>query len=162
MKRTSVVIAGSLCAIAVISTALAKTMSVQVQSTQLRSSADKFSDVVATVKYTDELNVIEKKGNWVKVSTPDQKTGWIHSSALTTAKLAMTSGGPDAQAKASSGEMNLVNKGFNEKVESEFKNRHPDVDFKWIDKMKAMTVSDKEIQSFVKEGGLKVSEGGAQ
>jgi hypothetical protein len=45
-------------------------------------------------------------------------------------------------------------------VEAEFKAKNKKIDLVWVDKMEKIKVSPKEMQEFLREGGVKPSEGG--
>ena len=139
------------------------TMSVQVRAGQLRSSNSFLGTIVADLHYGDRVAVLEAQGAWRQVRTADgSATGWIHESALTEKRIKLQAGEEDAEVAASSGELALAGKGFNSKVEAEFKNKNKDIDFTWVDKMEAYTVSAKQAQAFFKTGGVAPSKGGAQ
>jgi uncharacterized protein YgiM (DUF1202 family) len=143
--------------------AAGKIMSVQIQTGEIRSLPSPLATVVASVKYGDRLTVLEEKGMWTKVTTADSNaSGWIHSSALTKQKLTLAAAGKDAQTGASGGEMALAGKGFTPQVEAQYKAKHSDIDFTWIDKMVKTKVSTQEIMDFMKEGNIALPEGGAK
>lgn len=137
------------------------TMSVQVKNGQIRSTPSFLGQVVAPLNYGDRVQVLETKNEWMKVTGPGGLSGWVHSSALTKKKIAMTAGSQDVQTGASGDELALASKGFNSDVEADFKSKHKDVDFTWVNRMEKYKVSPKEMQAFLKEGGVKSSEGGA-
>ncbi len=140
--------------------AQAATMSVQVQSGQVRSTPSFLGGVVATVGYGQPVEVVSTQGPWRQVKAPDGSVGWMHETALT-AKRASASSGGAAAAGASGDEMALAGKGFNRDVEAQFKAAHADADFTWVDRMGALKVSGAEIERFVSGGGL-VQPGGAK
>ena len=76
-------------------------MNVQVKSGQVLDTPSFLGKVIARVDYGDRIPVLEQQGDWAKVTTPDGKSGWIHTSALTKKKIAMKAGGQDAQTAAS-------------------------------------------------------------
>ena len=80
--------------------------------------------------------------------------GWIHASALTPKKIVLRAGAEDVEAAASSDELALAGKGFNQQVESEFRAKNPNLDFTWIDEMETYVVSENEMKQFLKEGEL--------
>jgi SH3-like domain-containing protein len=142
-----------------------KTMSVQVKKAEIRTTASPLASVAATVNYGDKLTVLEQKNSWAKVTTADQTiTGWVHSSALTTDKIVLTAAAKDAKTGASSGEMALAGKGFTPQVEAQFKAKHADIDFTWIDKMVQMKMSVDELKTFITDGALTMpgTEGGTK
>jgi uncharacterized protein YgiM (DUF1202 family) len=116
---------------------------------------------VAPLSYGDRVQVLETKNEWMNVTGPGGQSGWVHSSALTKKTIAMTSGTQDVQTGASGDELALASKGFNSDVEADFKSKNKNVDFTWVDKMEKFKVQPREMQSFLKEGGVKPSEGGA-
>lgn len=54
-----------------------KSAIISVPSTNLRSSPDSLSIAVAIVNEGTEVKCLESLGNWEKVLTPSQKTGWL-------------------------------------------------------------------------------------
>lgn len=143
--------------------ASAREMTVQVNQTQLRAMPAYYGSVVATVNYADRLRIIETRDAWVKASSlSNNATGWIHLSALTSKKLAPRSGASNAPTSVSTGELSAAEKGFTEQIERDYRQKNRNVDFTWVDKMEKITVSPRQSASFLAEGQLKPSEGGAQ
>ena len=137
-------------------------MSVQVKNAQLRATPSFLGRVVAPLSYGDKVEILGTKNDWMHVTGPAGRTGWIHGSALTKKTIEKTSGSQDAQTGASSDEYALATKGFNKKVEADFKNRNKNVDFTWVDRMEKCKVAPEAAQAFLQEGGLKPAEGGAR
>ena len=137
------------------------TMSVQVKNGQIRGTPSFLGSVVAPLSYGDRVEVLETKNDWMKVTSPSGKSGWVHSSALTKKKIVMSAGSQDVQTGASGDELALASKGFNSDVEADFKSKNKNVDFTWVDRMEKFKVSPQEMQAFLKEGQVKASEGGA-
>lgn len=130
-------------------------MSVQVKSGDVRSAPSFLGAILAKVSYGDRLFVHEEKEAWVKVSVPGKKAeGWIHSSALTSKIVMLQAGASDVKQAASSSEIALAGKGFNKQVEKEFRDKNPSLDFIAIDKMEKISVSQSDIQDFLKAGEL--------
>jgi uncharacterized protein YgiM (DUF1202 family) len=143
-------------------TAAPSTMTVQVKDGQVRATPSFLGQVIAPVTYGDRLQVLETQGDWSKVTTTGGKTGWVHNSALTKKKIAMSAGSQNAQTAASGDELALAGKGFNSAVEADFKAKNPNVDFTWVDWMEQIKVSPESKQQFLKEGGIQPAEGGKQ
>jgi len=138
------------------------TMSVQVKNGQVRSVPSFLGKIIAKLSYGATVNVLEQTGSWNKVAlSGNAGEGWMHASALTTKKIVLNPGDADVEKAASSDEIALAGKGFNEQVEGEFKKKNPAIDFVRIDKMEKIVVSQNEMQQFVKLGGL-TPEGGSQ
>jgi hypothetical protein len=139
-----------------------KMMSVQVKTGQLRAAPSFLGKIVATVSYGDRVGVKEEKGAWSRVGLPGGGIeGWIHTSALTPKKIVLKAGASDVSRTASSEEIALAGKGFNEQVEGEFKAKNPDLDFTWVNRMEKIVVTQEEMQRFLKEGEVS-PKGGAQ
>ncbi len=57
----------------------AKRMSVNVKETQVRSSPSYLGKVLGTLAYADEVQVLESKKDWARVSAPKKGLeGWIN------------------------------------------------------------------------------------
>lgn len=132
-----------------------KMMSIQVKNGDVRSSPSFMGKIVDQLKYGDQVAVQKVKGSWYFIDRPEGSTdGWMHSSALSVKKIVLNPGASDVEQAASSDEITLAGKGFNQQVENDFKSKNPQVDFAWINKMEKMTVSQNQIQAFIKEGQL--------
>lgn len=135
-------------------------MSVQIKEGALRSRPSFLGGIVARVAYGDRVAIRERQGSWLKVGFEGQSVGgWIHSSALTTKKIVLRAGDQDVRRAASSDELALAGKGFNQEVEDAYRTKNPKVDFSWIDKMEKIVVSQNEMQAFLQEGNV-TPEGG--
>ena len=158
MIKLNAAFIGALC---LAGTALAETMRVQVQSGQVRGTPSFLGQVVSTLAYGQAIEATGSQGPWMQVRTPDGKTGWMHSSALTTKRISVQTGGSAVSTGASGDELALAGKGFNADVEAQFKAQHAEIDFSWVDKMVRMNASQAQISTFAKAGGLKQN-GGAK
>ena len=94
----------------------------------------------------------ESRG-WYEVKTPDGTVGWVHSSAVETKKLELSSG-EWVESEASPEEVALAGKGFNKEVEAEYRQNHPELDFTWVNRMEKIEISESEMVAFLKEGKL--------
>ena len=132
-----------------------KLVSVQVKEGHVRSGPSFLSEVIAKLAYGDRVELLGKEGAWSKVGlTGKGRQGWMHSSALTTKKIVLKAGARNVEQTASSNEIALAGKGFNADVEREFKAKHKEVDFAWIDQMEKIVVSSAEMLEFVEAGAL--------
>ncbi|RPH48316.1 MAG: SH3 domain-containing protein [Desulfobacteraceae bacterium] len=137
-------------------------MSVQVKSGQARKSPTFLGPVIADFAYGDRVQILTQQGAWYQVALPSGKgQGWMHMSALTEKKIVLKAGAKDVSQAASSDELALAGKGFNKQVENQYRTRNPNLDFRQIDQMEALTVSQAEIQGFIQDGRL-TAKGGAQ
>ncbi len=153
-------------ALAIGSLAAEKMMSVSVKETPLRATPTFMGKIVTVLQYTDRVEVLEERSGWARVSLSGAQSaqsvqGWVHMSALSTKNIVLLAGDSNVQQSASSGEVALAGKGFNEQVEAEYKQQN-NLDYTMVDRMEQFTVSIEEILLFVEEGALTLDEGGAQ
>lgn len=139
---------------------MAKTMSVQVKQCQLRSKPTFLGKVVKKLDYGDRVVIEKEENSWANVSPSGKSTGWVHISALSEKEIILNPNSQHIKEAASSDEIALAGKGFNEQVEKKYKQDNKNIDFSWIDKMEKIVVSQNEIQNFISQGGIK-AKGGA-
>ena len=142
--------------------AFAAEMSVTVKQTQVRDKPSYLGKILGVLSYGDRVTVVDDSNKaWLKVTGPDGKlTGWVSASALTTKKIVLAAGSENVQQGASSGEVALAGKGFNEDVEQKYKSEGK-LDYTWVDKMETYNPSPDQVAAFLQQGGLNTS-GGAQ
>ncbi len=140
----------------------AGSMSVQVKQSQVRTAPSFMARIIANLHYGDRVTVVSSQGTWTQVFMAAVGTkGWVHTSALTRKKIVLKAGAADVKKTATSDELALAGKGFNKKVEGEFKAKNRNLDFARIDQIEKMTVSQGDIQKFLKEGAVS-PQGGVQ
>ena len=137
-------------------------MSVQIKKGQIRSRASFLGQVKAMVSYGDQVEVLSKKGAWFQVKSGRGKTGWLHKSALSEKKIILRAGRTDTRVAAVGEEATLAGKGFNEEVEKEYRQRNPNLDYAWVDRMEQITVRPEEMLAFLAKGNIRPAKGGAQ
>ena len=132
--------------------ALPSNMSVQVNEAQLRSTPSFLGKIVETIPYGERVKVKNVHGSWVQVIAPSGNIGWIQESALTKKKLVMKAGS-DVSGGASTEEVALAGKGFNEDVEKQYR-ASADLNFSMVDKMESYTKTTDELVAFLEAGDL--------
>jgi uncharacterized protein YgiM (DUF1202 family) len=136
-------------------------MSVQVKETKVRATPSFLGKILSTLGYGERVKVLEEKRGWSRVEIPSG-SGWVSSSALTKKRIVLQAGAKDVQTGASSSEVALAGKGFNEQVEEQYK-KDSNLDYAWVDRMEETFVfSPEELVSFLQEGNLSPSEGGGE
>ncbi len=135
--------------------AMAGTMSVQSEKAVIRASPGPFAQTLATLTYGDQVTVVGEQGAWTQVRTASGATGWTQTASLSTKKIVLQAGSTDVSKTASGEELALAGKGFNSQVEGQFKANNPNIDFKWIDYMEKIKVSESQMVQFLRAGGLK-------
>jgi uncharacterized protein YgiM (DUF1202 family) len=137
-------------------------MSVQVKQSPVRTAPSFMARIIATLQYGDRVYVVSRQGSWTQVFMATAGTkGWVHTSALTTKKIVLKAGAADVNKTATSDELALAGKGFNKKVEGEFKAKNRNLDYAPIDQMEKIKVAPGDIQKFLKEGAVS-PQGGVQ
>ncbi|MFI5368781.1 MAG: SH3 domain-containing protein [Spirochaetia bacterium] len=141
-----------------------KQMSVTVKETPVRATASFLGKILGTLNYADRVTILDQPagGSWVKVRGPDGKLqGWVSLSALQDKTIVLKSGSENVAQGASTGEVALAGKGFNESVEKEYKSEGK-VDYTWVDRMEQIVVSPDQLAAFINQGGLASPDGGAK
>ena len=134
--------------------------SVAVQKGVLRVSPTPFGKTVATLGYGDRVDILEGQGLWFKVREQKQgREGWMHSGSLIAKKITLQPG-ERVGAGASEDELALGGKGFNARVEAEYKARRKDLDYASVDRMERLQVSPEALRQFLAKGELQPLAGG--
>jgi hypothetical protein len=88
------------------------------------------------------------------VELPGGTQGWINSDALTTKTIVLKAGSRRVEQTATTDEIALAGKGFNEAVENQFRSDNPNLDYAWVDRMQTFTLSPERLRAFLEEGDL--------
>jgi hypothetical protein len=153
-------------------------MSVQVKTTQVRDKGSYLGKPLYELRFGDRVTVLQKGSAWFKIqpvntaavkmlagaqSPPGGYAGYLNKSALTTKRIVLK-GDQSAQMAASSEEVALAGKGFNDEVEKSYKTEHPNLvsAYATLDQIEANAAyspSAEDVSEFRTAGGLG---GGAQ
>jgi hypothetical protein len=137
--------------LATAATAGAERLVVAVKESRVRQNPASYAKPVASVTLGQKLESDEKKGDWYRIEVGGVQ-GWLHRSAV----AGKGSGGSGAKSvgtsEVSGDEVTLAGKGFNEQVEKEYREKHPEASFAAVDAMEKIEISDDEVRSFVEEG----------
>lgn len=127
------------------------TVYVTAKSVQLKSSEGSFSSNSGLAVYGDSGKILSVSGKKVKIqlSTGSKSTGWIASGSITNKKINTSS-----KTTASAKELALAGKGWSEEAENAYKASNTNLDFKVIDAIEAIVISDSELSKFLEEGHL--------
>jgi len=154
MKRTILIALFCVCVTGLFAQKVGDTLYVNVNSANLKSSTGFFASTTGTVKYGDDVRVLAVNGKWTQVRTSKNITGWIAGASLTTKRISVQGNTANASAK----EIALAGKGFSPEVESEYKRGGESVNYDAVDAMERVTVSEKDLLSFIEEGRLSKGE----
>jgi uncharacterized protein YgiM (DUF1202 family) len=151
MKK--LIIAISLCllftGLAAAQVARGGTLYVATKTTDLKSSTGFFASKRGTLKYGDRVTVLSVNGKWVEVrSVSGSLSGWTAAANLSAKQVLAGS-----TTSASSSEVALAGKGFNQEVENVYK-ANGDLDYADVDRTEALTVNEAELYGFLEEGRL--------
>ncbi len=133
-------------------------MSVTVEQAAVRATPSFLGKIVASLAYGDRVAVVAEKQDWVEVALPQGGDGWLHSSALTT-KVVVLQSGQNVSQSASSSEVALAGKGFNEQVETQYQDESH-LDYTWVNRMEKIVFSPDVLVKFLAEGGITGDQGG--
>lgn len=161
MKKVILVLLCALsCTVVFAKTSFKKgqTVYVAVKQSAVKSGTGFFASTAASVTYGDQLVIITAGDKKTEVKLSDGKTGWIATGSLTAKKIVKTATG--STIRASTDELALAGKGFSEEAENAYKAANKKLDFSKVDAIEKITVSESEVQDFIKEGHLNA--GGAQ
>ncbi len=126
-------------------------LSVQVKQGQLRATPSFWGNIKSVLAYGDRVALLEDRGAWKLVAIRKVK-GWMHVSALSSKPIVLQAGKTDVMTSATSSELAIAGKGFNAKVEAEFKSKHTGIDYTRVDKMEALAIKPGQMQAFLKQG----------
>jgi hypothetical protein len=130
----------------------AETLKVTVKTTKMRSSPKFYASAVTTLNFGDSIQKIGEQGDWIQGLTTAGLQGWVHGSAVEEPSFSLTSRRTSGTG-TSADEVALAGKGFNEQVEKEYQ-KTSNLDYTWVDRMSAITVSEKDMEKFFKDGKL--------
>jgi hypothetical protein len=133
---------------------------VEVKEGQLRQSPSFLGRIVARVPFGTPVGVVREQGAWVEVSA-GQDHGWLHATALQGGGSALSAGGA-VGSSATSDEVALAGKGFDQAVEDTFRRQNPTLEFKVIDRMASFQVTPEEMRLFLSQGELPMASGGGE
>lgn len=149
-------------------------MSVQVKATAVRDKDSYLGKPLYELHFGDRVTVVQKGAAWFKVQPTNavavklapgvsaaeakDNIGYVNKSALTTKRVVLKAD-QNAQLSASSENVVLAGKGFNDEVEKSYQAEHPNLasafaTLNGIETDAAFTPSAAEINAFRAAGGL--------
>ncbi|MBQ5400934.1 MAG: hypothetical protein IIU15_06955 [Treponema sp.] len=132
-----------------------QTLYVSTKTVTLKDGSGNFAKNVGTLTYGDQVKVLAVSGSKVQVqlSTNSKTSGWVTEGSLTKKKITKTSSG--GKVSASTKELALAGKGFDEESEGVYAASHSNLNFDLVDRIESINVSDYELEKFISEGHLK-------
>jgi uncharacterized protein YgiM (DUF1202 family) len=125
---------------------------VTAKSLPVKSGTGFFARTLGTLKYGDPVTVVKINGKWAEIRSAVQINGWAAQANLSTKRVTASGG-----SSASSREVAMAGKGFNEEVENAYKGNHA-VNYGAVDAVESNVVSDDELLAFISEGRLSMGD----
>lgn len=155
------------CAMAagLVGSAMAEDLNVQSRETPVRDKAAITGNIVGTLKYGDQVTVLDKYGEgWRRVEhkAPSKLAGWVRTSALTAKSLDTTNFG-GSKSSASTVETSEAGKGLLEHGEQDYVKKNnlqaamAQVDA--LEKNPRLKISPQEKLTFLSQGNITPKEG---
>lgn len=160
MKKSGILLVGLGLLAAVAQAGLPDRVRVEVKEGQLRKSPSFLGQIMARLPFGTTVGVVKEQGSWVEVNAGQDK-GWLHISALNTGTTGLKAGGA-VDSSATSDEVALAGKGFDQNVEDTFRQKNPSLNFAVIDRMESFLVTSDEMRAFLAQGELPVTAGGGE
>jgi uncharacterized protein YgiM (DUF1202 family) len=131
---------------------------IQKDEAMVRSGPGSYYPVSGTVRKGESYPVVERSGKWMRIKLAGDASGWIPESVASGKKGGFDLGSNLSKAvgssEASSTTPTAGAKGFNADVEKKYAQQRG-LDFSAVDAMEAYSISPKEMEAFLDEGGLK-------
>jgi uncharacterized protein YgiM (DUF1202 family) len=132
-----------------------QTLYVTARSLPLKSGTGFFARTLGTLVYGDAVTVLQINGKWAQVEFRGRTTisGWTAQTNLTAKRIVAAAG----TGSASSREVAMAGKGFNEEVENAYRETSQ-ADYNAVDAVETNRVSDDDLLSFISEGRLSMGD----
>lgn len=143
----------ALCTMAMLAgLAQAEEVHIKVRSAKVKATPQYWAPAVGTLKYGDTLEQLSMEGGWLKVKFSG-KTGYLHESAVTTKKVIIQSNAKGTS-NTNISEVVLAGKGFSKATERQVALTDGTLNFKAVDAMERIKVSEAAIGEFIRAGKL--------
>ncbi len=129
-----------------------ETAFIQTRSASLQTEPRLLAKSLQKLSYGDSVQVVSSNADWSKVSTHG-RSGYIHNSALSSRKLIL-SNKPGLENSTSDSDISLAGKGFSSEVEKQLAASNQALNFKAVDAMEKISITEKQTLSFIKAGKL--------
>jgi len=135
---------------------------VSVRDAELRATPGFLARITARLDYGMSVRIIEARGDWYRVQATDSgDEGWLHGAAIAEKETLRLGQATGSAGGTTSREIALAGRGFNEKVEAQYKS-DKGLDFSQVDRMETYGRPVDELAAFFADAGMSVDDGGAQ
>lgn len=133
-----------------------ETLYVSMQTAPLRANPAPFAQIIGTMSNGQAVTVLSRQAAWVQVRTQTGTEGWAPQSVFRREKPRLGVGATEARTGTTGREVAAAAKGFSAEVESQYKAQNADLSkfYVIVDRMERERLSEREVQEFLKEGGL--------
>jgi hypothetical protein len=125
-----------------------------VQTSPLRQSPQVFGKIITPLSYGTEVDVLAEQGGWLQVKVAGE-LGWVHKTAVARRAMTLSAGKKPLEVAASKSELSLAGKGFNQQVETAYREKNAQLDYAWVDRMALLSMDEEQLRQFVIEGQLR-------
>lgn len=133
--------------------AFAETVTVIKQRAAVKSKRSRVSKTLGKVRLGDKLESLGEKRGWIKVEFKG-RTGYLHKSAVSGRTVRYGGSRTVGSRGTTADEATLAGKGFNDRVESEYRKKVGPAAYKAVDRMEKKQLSESEIMRFIRSGRL--------
>jgi uncharacterized protein YgiM (DUF1202 family) len=139
-----------------------KVLSIQAERATVRAEPDFTGKIIGSFPEGAQVTVLRQQEEWYQVVDSQRRGGWVHESALSTEPVLMRAGDERVETAATGEEMALATKKFNEQVEDAYRKKNPNLSYEWVDWMEKVSITPETMASFLSDGQVKRSAGGAK
>jgi uncharacterized protein YgiM (DUF1202 family) len=138
------------CGLAAAQVARGGTLYAAAKKVTLKSSTGFFASTRGTLNYGDRVTVLQVNGKWVEVRSAlnASLSGWTASTNLSAKQVVSGTG-----STASTQEVALAGKGFNQEVENAYRS-NGNLNYADVDRTETQVVNDSDLLRFLEEGRL--------
>jgi hypothetical protein len=131
------------------------TLFVATRTLDLKQSTGFFARTTGRLNYGDRVTVIQVSGRFVEVRSAANPsiTGWAPSANLSARQLIA-----GTASTATTREVSLAGKGFNQEVEQSYRGQQRNLNYADVDAVERITVSEADLRRFLEEGRLRLGD----
>ena len=131
------------------------TMYVATRTLDLKSGTGFLASNTGSLNYGDRVTVVRADGRFVEVRSAENPSviGWVASANLSARPV--ISGDT---ATVSARETAMAGKGFNQEVETSYREQNRNLNYPDVDRVEGISVTEAELRRFLEEGRLRMGE----
>ena len=156
MRRTLLICALVVLALAAVAIEAGDPLFVQVRDTELRATPGFLSPIVTELNFGDALGYVSDRSGWYQVTIQETgEAGWVHGGAVRqNRETTLQQAGEGTTRTVTAREIALAGRGFSQELEQTYGD-DKGVDFSAVDAMEADAVDPVAILEFVEAGRLR-------